>query len=694
VQQQAAEVLDSREEPLSFTGKTKPYIPANKVLPEITIKATILGVFLAIVMAGSNAYLALKVGMTVSATIPAAVLSMAILRLFKDSNILENNIVQTAASAGEVVAASVVFTLPALLMMGFWTSIPFYLTTGITIIGGLLGVLFSIPLRRAFVCENSNLTFPEGIATGEVLKAGDDSSHSHFKDLLGGGLMAAVIKFGQSGLMILEENIHYWVSTTRSVFGFGTGLSLVLVGAGYIVGANVGLSMLLGACIAWAVGVPLHGYLYGLPEASSAYDAAVTIWATKLRMMGVGAMVVGGVWTIIHLIEPIKNAVKSSLKTISKTNRSKAQVVMRTEHDIPITYVAVGIGVLSIPLFFIFNSLLSQNNMGLSPDLHWMTVTFLTVCSVALGFLCAAVAGYMSGLVGSSNNPLSGVTIMAILSVSMGLLVMLGTQLDFETETTKAMAAGAIAIMAGCVMANAGAISGDNLQDLKAGRIVGATPWKQQVMLMVGVLVGACVITPILQILYEAYGIGTALPREGMDPTQALAAPVAAMMASIAKGVFSQSIDWEMIGIGALIAVAVISIDEMCQRTNKSWRLPVLAVAVGIYFPLEVTIPVLIGGIISFFANRKLDTQAAKEGKSFEIQKTVPKRRGMLFASGVIAGEAIVGIALAVPFAASQSTDVFRIDVSNLGILPTVMGTALFSAVGYYLYRISSRVPN
>lgn len=676
----------------SSANPVQPYITAEKSLPEITLKATLLSIFLAVIMAGSNAYLGLKIGLTVSATIPAAVISMTVLRFFRNSNILENNIVQTATSAGEVIAAAVVFTLPALLMMGYWKEFPFGLTTAIIIVGGLLGVLFSIPLRRAYIVENEELKFPEGIATGEVLKVGDSEAREGTRDLLMGGMFAGLIKFAQSGLMVMSEGAHYWFQTTRTVFGFGSGFSLVLVGAGYIVGVQVGVSMLIGAIVAWVIAVPLHGFLFGLPEGGSAYEIAVTIWNKNIRMIGVGTMVVGGVWTLVYLIKPIAEAIRSSLATLRKTRLGTQGSLLRTEYDIPINYVLIGVAVLTIPLAFIFHVILSQADMQIPMVLHIATVSVVTLFAIIVGFLCAAIAGYMTGLVGSSNNPLSGVTIMAILFISMILLVMLGTHIDFGTKGANSLAAAAIAIIIGAVMATAAAISGDNLQDLKSGQIVGATPWKQQVMLMLGVVAGSFVMAPILEVLYQAYGIGDSLPREGMDPTQALGAPKAAIMAAIAEGVFTHSLDWTMFSIGAALAIIFIIVDHLLKDSDSTWRLPVLAVALGIYMPLDITIPLLVGGIIASLCQSKMKKEQPKlTEKEYTHEKEYANRRGMLFCSGLIAGESIIGILLAIPFAAYQSTDVFKIAPADFEDMGVLLGMLAFVGVAYYLYKIASQ---
>lgn len=667
----------------------EPYIPASKTLPEITIKAFLLSIVLAIVMAGANAYLGLKIGMTVSATIPAAVISMSILKLFKNSNILENNIVQTAASAGEAIAAAVVFTLPALLIMGYWQEIPFWTTLSIVAIGGTLGVLFSVPLRRAFVVE-SELKFPEGIATGEVLKAGDGAVKGGTKHLVSGGLLAAAFKLCQSGFMVVEESVGFWIQKGKALLGAETGFSLVLVGAGYIVGVSVGLSALIGAFIAWGVGVPLYAYIHGIPEGLDAHAAAMKIWSGHIRVMGVGTMVVGGFWTTFKLIDPIKKAIKFSLETVLHLRSGQVVNIPRTEKDIPMTYVLGGILLLMIPLVYIFSDILTCCNLGLTPVLHWGIVIIMTCFCVIFGFLLASIGGYMAGLVGSSNNPLSAMSIMGIIASAILLTIMIGFELDFRSEAGKVLSVAAMTIVLVSVMANATAISGDNLQDLKSGQIVGATPWKQELMLIVGVLAGAVIITPILEILYQAYGIGTALPRPDMDPTAALNAPTASVMNQLTQAVFTGSMNWFMFSLGGGLAGIFILGEIICKKLKRPFHFPVLAVAIGIYLPLDIIFPIFFGGLMAYLAERKLDAQRENLGVRFAEVAEKAGKRGLLFSSGLIAGEAIMGIALAIPFAAYQSTKVFNIRPDNFESFALGLGVSIFLGTGYYLYHLGS----
>lgn len=666
-------------------NKIEPYIPASRSFPEITLKATLLGLVLAVVLGGANAYLGLKIGMTVSGSIPAAVLSMVILKAFRQSNILENNIVQTAASAGEVVASGVVFTLPALIMMGYWQSFPFWLVSALVATGGCMGVLFSIPLRRAFIVQ-SDLPFPEGIATGEVLKAGDGASKEGAKQLLIGGILSSLYKLGQSAFMVVSEGFGYFTHVGKTVIGISTGFSAVLVGAGYIVGFQATFAITVGGALAWFVAVPLYGYFFGVSETGDAHKIAVDIWNSHIRMVGVGTMVVGGFWTIINLIKPMRDAVYASLDTLKKIRLGLGSTIARTEVDIPINYVAIGLLLLTIPMFLIYDHVLSADVLPLSIGMHYATVVLATVFTLVVGVLCAAVAAYMAGLIGSSQTPISGVTLMAVLSVSLLLFAMLQSEINFAQDAVSAKAIGAFVIILGSVIAIGAALSSDNLQDLKSGQIVGSTPWKQQVMLIVGVIGSAFIMAPVLQVMFEAYGIGDVLPRPDMDPSKALGAPKAAIMNAVASGIFSSTFKWPMFLLGAGLGVVVIIVDKMLGRSKSSLRLPTLGVALGIYLPLDICFPLLIGGLIQTWMRQRLE----KEKKNSEqIERHFNK--GVLLCSGLIAGEALVGILLAIPFSIAQSSNIFALNIEGFEPISTFVSTVTFFGICYYLYKTTTK---
>jgi len=687
----------SQKKKVQFTPQ-KPYISANENLPEITIKALVLGIFLAVVLAASNAYLGLKIGQTVSACIPAAVISMSLLRFFKNSNILENNLVQTIASAGEVIAAGIIFTLPALVLMGFWKGFPYLETTAIAAIGGVLGVVFSIPLRRALIVD-AQLKFPEGVATAEVLKAGDAAkkskeggkTDSNAKLLVTGGVIAASIKMLQSGFQVIGEEITYWTKVGSSVFGFGTGLSPVIISAGYIVGVRIGICLFIGAFLTWIVALPIVTGIYGLPNADSIGSAAMSIWSTKLRYIGVGTMIVGGIWALVSLMKPIIDSIKTSFEALKAARNGVSEKILRTEHDIPMTWIIGCTIVLAIPIAILFSYVIDANDMPVTSFLFWSTTAFVTLFSLVAGFICSSIAGYMAGIVGSSSNPLSGVAIAAILAVSLVLLSLLSTQVDFSVNTDDALSAAAISVIIAAIVATAAAVGSDNLQDLKAGHVVGSTPWKQEAMLIVGAIAGAVAIAPILSLLYEAYGIGGSFPREGMDPAQALSAPQATLMASVAKGVFLGGLPWNFILVGMLIGVAIIIFNALLKSSGSTWNFPVLAVALGLYLPVDITIAFFVGGLLKEIVSRTL-RKKEKSNKITTLDAEKADRQGMLFASGAIAGESLMGVVLSVPFAIYQTTSIFAIDIGIGANLTTLAGVAIIALFLRYFFRISTNL--
>jgi len=631
-------------------------------LAELTGKAIALGVLLSVVLSAANAYLGLKVGMTVSASIPAAVMSMGVLALFRNHSILENNLVQTAASAGESLAAGVIFTIPALVMIGHWKSFDYMQITMIAGLGGLLGVLFTVPLRRALVVPGE-LTFPEGVATAAVLETGDAAvsasaeeakgSNSGLKTILWGALGGGLFKLGQAGLGLFTSAAEVARRVGDTVFYFGSDLSPALLSVGYIVRLNIACLVFAGGFISWYIAIPIYYAMHGGDYAEmGAADAAWTIWNTKIRYLGVGAMVVGGLWALVSLRGALLSGITSGLKAVRA--RGAGEKTPRRDTDLPMNWVLAAAIFGIVPLFGLYWHVTGALHVSL----------LMALVMIVAGFLFSAVAGYMAGLVGSSNNPISGITIATILFASLLLFVLLGSDAG--------VAGAASAIFIGGVVCCAAAIAGDNMQDLKAGHLVGATPWKQQVMQVVGVLAAALVLAPVLSLLHKAYGfVGAATP----DQTEPLAAPQAGLMASVAEGVFAQNLPWAMIVLGGFIAVAVIALDEALERRGAAWRTPVLAVAVGIYLPFELAVPILLGGLLAHFADRATGgDEAASHG-------------GLLVASGLITGEALVGIGLAIPIAIAGRTDVLAIVDKPLGSWP---GIVLLGAVAWFLWKAAS----
>ena len=624
-------------------------------LPQLTFKAVALGIALSIVLAGANAYLGLFAGMTVSASIPAAVISMGILRLFRDSNILENNIVQTSASAGESLAAGVIFTLPALIILGYWEVFDYWWVCVIAGLGGLLGVLFTVPLRRSLIVEQQ-LKFPEGTATAEVLKVGENPGKG-LRYLALAALTGGFVKFAETGLKLWPGVAQSATYAGQGIAYVGTNLSPALLSVGFIVGLNIATLVFLGGCISWYVAIPLYSSLFlegdaallaQLESGANATDLAFAIWTSKIRYLGVGAMLVGGIWALISMRGSLVSGIASGLH---QYRRGVAGDVAHTDRDTPMQLVLIGIAAFVIPLFALYQSIVDSVTVGL----------VMTLIMVVTGFLFSAVAAYMAGLVGSSNNPISGITIATILFSSLLLLWLTG---DVETGP-------AAALLIGAVVCCGAAIAGDNLQDLKAGYIVGATPWKQQVMQGVGVVSAVLVMAPILNLLLEAYGIGVPTA----DKPNALLAPQATLMASVAQGVFAGGLPWGMVAIGAAIGAAIIVVDEVLKARGSGVRAPVLAVAVGIYLPLELSVPIFAGGVIAHLAGR----HAASDELSL--------RHGMLFAAGLITGEALIGILMALPIVLTGDASVLAVPASirqGAGI-----GLVVMAAVTFALYRIA-----
>jgi putative OPT family oligopeptide transporter len=620
----------------------------KKPLLEITVKSIILGILLSVILAAANAYLGLFAGMTVSASIPAAVISMGILRLFKRSSILENNIVQTAASAGESLAAGVIFTIPALVLMGYWTDFDYIAIAEMAAVGGIIGVMFTIPLRRALIIE-AKLTYPEGVATAEVLKAGDEARESaegskHLAMILKAGLIGGLLKLCQQGFTMWKQAAEtaFGFRNARggnTIFGFGGDLSPALLGVGYIIGLNISILMLAGGLISWMIVLPIYSTITGQTEAISMATAS-TIWSTQIRFLGVGAMVVGGLWSIVKLFRPLISGIRAGLA--AHRNASNGIELERTERDISIKWVIIVIALSSIPLFLLYLNVLKS----------WPITLLMTAVMLVFGFLFSAVAGYMGGLVGSSNNPISGVTIATILFSSLLLLLLMG-------KGSPEGAAGAIII--GAVVCCAASIAGDNLQDLKAGYILGATPWKQQIMQIIGTVAAAFTLGITLDILHSAYVIGS----------ETLSAPQATLMMSVAKGVFEGDLPWNMVFIGALFGISIIIADIILEKRGSTFRMPVLAVAVGLYLPVSLSAPVFIGGLISYF------TKERKKNTS---------KNGLLFASGLITGEALIGILVAVPIFITANKDWWP-HFNGFGWL----GIILFFGVAFWLYRIARK---
>ncbi|MHB1221560.1 MAG: OPT family oligopeptide transporter [Gammaproteobacteria bacterium] len=669
---------------LSPQQSDEPIIPAHVKLPEITLRVIILGVILTVILAAANAYLGLKVGTTVSASIPAAVISMGIFRFFRNSNILENTMVQIMASVGESLTAGVAYILPALIILHVWDGFNYWQTVVTGLLGGGLGVLFTIPLRRALL-QDKTLRYPEAVAIGNVLKASANREEGDMKSLVVGGLVGAVIALCQSGFQVLTDSFAYWVKTSKTVVGFGLGLSPALIAAGYIVGINVALSLLVGIVVGWLVGVPVLAFMYGLPDAETANQMAMIIWRNYIRYIGVGTMLVGGMWTLCTLFKPVVNSMVASFASLRDIKLGRKTESLRTEKDIPIHYVFIAALVLMVPIFFMIANTVIPQNMDISNGFRYFISGFSTFYIIFGGFIFCSIMAYFAGLIGSTNSPVSGLLVSALLVICLIFMGFFSFQ-DWSPQT-KEMIGSVVAIGSLVIIGAALSISNDTMQDLKVGEIVGATPWKQQVMLILGVIVSAFVIPPILQLLYNAYGIGGVFPRPNMDPSQMLAAPQAGLMATVAKGAFSHQLEWGMIGAGALIAVVCIVIDEYVKK-NHGTRLPVLAVGLGIYLPLDSSVPVVIGGLLSYIVNARLNSLYSIHHAADVIKANVHKHRGLLLACGIVAGASLMGVLIAIPFALKESTDALRIMPEQYMPFAGGLSLAVTAGLCIWIYRV------
>ena len=632
---------------------------------ELTVRVIFFGVILAVLLSAANAYLGLFAGMTVSAAIPAAGMALGIMRFFRSSTIQECNLIGTCASAGESLAAGVIFTLPALLLLGSWDKFHYVWVATIAGFGGMLGVLFTIPLRRSLIIEQK-LQFPEGVATAKVLETGRKDT-SGIKYIVRAAIAGGLFKIGANAVGIWPEIMQGATRVGGSIAYFGSNLSPALLSVGFIVGLNIAILIFIGGAANWLVTIPIVAASSDWPtyasgdnagQAMSALDYASQLWSTKTRYVDVGGMLVGGLWHIFRMRKSLLSGMTSGLQAYKQIKGGK-NAIERTEKDLPMGLIIFMIVGSVVPLFMLYQYFVQQVHIS----------AIMAVIMLATGFLFAAVAGYMAGLVGSSNNPISGVTVSTVLVSSLLLVLLMG----------KAAENGpAAAIIIGSVVCCAAAIAGDVMQDLKCGRLVGTTPWKQQIMEMVGTVSGALVIAPVLILLQGAYGFAG---MEGAGP-KALSTPQANLMASVARGVFEGGLPWAYVIGGMVAAVLIIALDQYLQAKKVSFRVPILAVAIGFYLPFQLSVPIFVGGLISAavarYHRRNKSDEAAREGA---------ERRGLLMASGLITGEAVMGILVAIPIVILKQYEV-EMPLWE-GVIPfgSLIGVVLLALVTFWLYR-------
>ena len=651
----------------------------NENLKELTVRGIILGALITVIFTASNVYLGLKVGMTFASSIPAAVISMAVLKFFKDSSILENNMVQTQASSAGTLS-SVIFVLPGLLMMGYWQDFPFWQTMLICAAGGTLGVLFTIPLRRAMVV-NSDLPYPEGVAAAEILKAGNHADgDSGVKDIAYGGVLAGLVAFLTNGLRVMADGASAWIQTGKAAFQLPMGFSLALLGAGYLIGIVGGIAMLIGVILTWGVAVPYFTMSGDIAADTSLIDAAMVVWKTKVRFIGVGTIGIAAIWTLLILMKPMIEGMVHSFRMLKG---GQAESEHRVDIDLsPKTMIYILIATVVLIVISLHHFIAAA---PISPELSILLVVVCTFLAVFIGFFVAAASGYMAGLVGSSSSPISGIGIISVIVISLVLVSIGNASGLFETVDGQKFLTALTLFTASIVLTTA-TISNDNLQDLKTGLLVDATPWRQQVALIIGCFVGALVIAPVLEILYHAYGFSGALPRPDMDPSQALSAPQATLMTTISQGIFTNKLEWTYILTGVVLGAVLITIDAFLKKvSNKVFGLPVIAVGIGIYLPPSINMPVIVGAFLAWIMTRHI----AKLGNKEVSAKA--ERFGTLFSAGLIVGESLMGVILAFIIAASVTTGgseaPLSLNLENwdtigewLGLIVFIVGIVIFAS--------------
>lgn len=606
------------------------FIPAKRTIPELTLKAVLIGAMLSIVLGAANAYFGLYAGMTVSAAIPGAVMAFALLRPLKGT-ILEVNIGMMGAASGTALAAGVIFTIPALLLLGAWNEVHYLETTIIAVLGGTLGVLWMVTLRRALIVK-TDLPFPEGVAVAAVLTTtvGDGESTKQSSSVSGfwlllGALLGALLKFGQVGLKIFEGKIQGIISIGRFDIGSGENEAVIyggvatspaLLGVGWIIGPRIASFVFVGGLLGWVIITPLIALAAGIPAGLEPIDGFFYIWEHFIRYIGVGAMVVGGLYTIFKLRANLADGIKEAIGGIKS---GQAETRIRTDHDLNFKWVFLTIGALTIPVFLVY-VWVSDN---------YVVSGVMAVFAILFAFIASAIAGYMAGLVGSSNNPTSGVTVSVLL---LTCLILLGFGLSGN------VGAYGTAVLIAAVIACCAAISGDVLQSMTAGQMIGATPYKQQIAELIGIFAAAPVLAIVISALHQAYTIGS----------DELPAPQAFLMSGVVKGVLGGEMVWPFVLAGMVLAFVMILIN-----------VPVLPVAIGIYLPFTLGTPIFCGGVIRYVTDRRIQKQyGAAEGKQtneweLAIKQTEVKpkdrciRTGLLFTAGLIAGEALTGVIVA-----------------------------------------------
>jgi putative OPT family oligopeptide transporter len=654
---------------------------ASALGSEFTLRGLVIGVLITALFTAANVYFGLKAGITFSTSIPAAVISMAILRSFRGATMQENNIVQTVASAAGTLS-SIIFVLPGLVIVGWWTGFPFWVSFTICAAGGILGVMYTIPLRRALVTQ-SDLPYPEGVACAEVLRCGpgrdcnDEAEQvaagdAGLKALVWGSLISAGFYIIVQTRVFASDVLRYFrVGNHGGASGFDFNLSFALFAIGHLVGPAVGLAMLAGAVISWGWGVPHFTSLH--PAAGAAADVAQAAWSHYVRYVGAGAIGVAAIWTLGTLVKPVIAGLGSTMAASRVRKSGQAHTLPRTEQDIPIGTVALVSLVCLVPVA----ALLWHFSMtsGLGSQVWVLTIAGVIFVAI-MGFLVSAICGYMAGLIGSSNSPLSGIGILVV--VICALLLVFALKGALPVSAGKALVAFSLFVTA--IVFAVASIANNNLQDLKTGQLVDATPAKQQWALVVGVIAGALIIPPVLDVVNHAYGF---LGAPGVNPAHALAAPQAGLISALAQGVIQNNINWGALGVGGLIGAVSVAFDEVLRRSVKGTRLPPLAVGLGMYLPTMSTLMITVGSIVGYVFERR-----ANRGPKPEATKQL----GVLLASGLLVGEGLLGVIFAFAVGFSGNPAPIGLVGENFETPSIWLGGLAFALIVWLLYRWIGRL--
>jgi putative OPT family oligopeptide transporter len=652
----------------------------QKEQKELTVRGVILGIAITVIFTAANVFFGLKAGLTFSTSIPAAVISMAILRGFPGSTVQENNVVQTVASAAGTLSA-MIFVLPGLVIIGWWTGFPYWTSALVCALGGVLGVMYTIPLRRALVTQ-SDLPYPEGVACAEILKVGGGmEAHAEAVDDTRAGLKAVVVGSITSALFAIivgtrlfaSDLVRYFrIGNGSSVTGFDLLFSLALFGIGHLVGLWVGVAMFVGELIAWLWGVPHYSALGG--GSATVAVLAHDTWSHQVRFIGAGTILVAALWTLAKLVRPVYSGIRLTLAASRARGSGNEAALPKTEHDMPIRMIAVLTLICLAPIPVL---LANFDSSGVLSGHKTLLVVGGLIYVVLMGFLVSSVCGYMAGLIGASNSPLSGIGILATLGAA--LLLVVGVRSSLPAGGEHALVAYALFVTS--LIFAVATIANNNLQDLKTGQLVDATPWKQQVALIVGVIAGAAIIPPVLDLLNHAYGFAGA---PGPTREHALPAPQAGLMSALAQGVLQNNVDWSLIEVGALIGFGVIFVDMLVRRSIPGAHLSPLAVGLGIYLPTQSTLMVVVGSVVGWYYDRRAD----RGPNSASV-----KQLGVLLASGLIVGEGLIGVLIAALVAFSgKDFPLALVGDSFAEREAVVLGTVAFVIAMLLLYRWVARL--